>query len=179
MEDSVAQPGMEPHLSMLVWSDFSRTRTTSRLTDLMSCCPSSMSSTLPSSISVIRPCIRSFNTPIDASLARDSIENSWWKKRNRWFSKTLTVASSNNKQLKDLPLTHREHASYDAAVQLENVLLVQPVVSHVRVVDEPQLHEGGDEELVDVSRHDICFVLLTQHLVDLWGQHKQFISKRC
>lgn len=62
-------------LIMFVSSDVSRTLITSRLTDLISCCPSSMSSTLASRISVIRPCIRSFSTPIDASLARDSIEN--------------------------------------------------------------------------------------------------------
>ena len=64
------------YLRMLVWSDFSRTRTTSRLTERMSCCPSSMSSTRPSSISVMRPCIRSFSTPMDASRARLSMENS-------------------------------------------------------------------------------------------------------
>lgn len=64
---------------MLVWSDFSRTLITSRLTDRMTCCPSLISSTLPSSISVIKPCIKSFNTPIEASLARNSMEKSWQK----------------------------------------------------------------------------------------------------
>lgn len=48
-------------------------------------------------------------------------------------------------------LTHRQHVSYDAAVQLDDVFLVQPVISHVCAVDEPQLHEGSDEELIDVS----------------------------
>lgn len=64
--------------------------------------------------------------------------------------------------------THRQHVPDDAAVQFDDVLLVQPVVGHVRAVDEPQLHEGGDEELVDVSRHHLGFVLLSQNLVNLW-----------
>ena len=83
-QEVAAQPALaapperraHPHLSMLVLSDFSRTRMTSRLTDLMTCWPSLMSSTRPSSISVIRPCIRSFSTPMEASLARDSMEKS-------------------------------------------------------------------------------------------------------
>ena len=66
-------------------------------------------------------------------------------------------------------LTHRQHVSYDAAVQFDDVPLVQPLVGQVCAVDEPQLHEGGDEELVDVSRHDLGFVLLSQHLVNLRG----------
>lgn len=65
--------------------------------------------------------------------------------------------------------THRQHVAYDAAVQLDDVLLVQPVVGHVCDVDEPELHEGGDEELVDVARHDLGLVLLPQHLIDLEG----------
>ena len=63
--------------------------------------------------------------------------------------------------------THRQHVADDAAVQLEDVLLVQALVRHVRVVGEPQLHEGGDEELVDVARHHLRLVLLPQHLVYL------------
>lgn len=63
--------------------------------------------------------------------------------------------------------THRQHVPYDAAVQFDDVLLVQSVIGHVCAEDEPQLHEGGDEELIDVSRHDLGFVLLPQDLVDL------------
>lgn len=48
-------------------------------------------------------------------------------------------------------VTHRQHVSYDAAVQFDDVFLVQPVISHVCAVDKPQLHEGGNEELIDVS----------------------------
>lgn len=68
--------------------------------------------------------------------------------------------------------THREHVSNDAAVELENVPLVQPVIGHVCVVDKTQLHEGSDEELVDVTGHGLCLVLLTQHLINL-GRHRQ------
>lgn len=48
-------------------------------------------------------------------------------------------------------VTHRQHVSYDAAVQFDDVLFVQSVISHVCAVDEPQLHEGSNEELIDVS----------------------------
>lgn len=65
------------YLKMLVWSDFSRTFTTKRLTDRMTCSPSSRSSTRESNINVIRPCIRSFSTPVEASRARLSIWNSY------------------------------------------------------------------------------------------------------
>lgn len=64
-------------------------------------------------------------------------------------------------------MTHRQHVSYDAAVQLDDVPFVHAVVSHVCAVDEPQLHDGSNEKLIDVSRHDFCFVLLPQHLVNL------------
>lgn len=66
-------------------------------------------------------------------------------------------------------VTHRTHVSYDAAVQLDDVSLVQPVISHVCAAGEPQLHEDGDEELIDVSRHDFCFVPFLKHLVNLRG----------
>lgn len=69
------------YLKMLVWSDFSRTFTTKRLTDRMTCSPSSRSSTRESSINVIRPCIRSLSTPVDASRARLSIWNSYRLKK--------------------------------------------------------------------------------------------------
>ena len=65
------------YLRMLVWSDFSRTFTTKRFTERITCCPSSRSSIRESSIKVMRPCIRSFKTPVEASRARLSIWNSY------------------------------------------------------------------------------------------------------
>ncbi len=90
-----AQRSHTANLRMLVWSDFSSTRTTSRLTERMSCCPSSMSSTLESNISVIRPCIRSFRTPMEASRARFSIENSWkWTHSDSACQRKMTFVCS-------------------------------------------------------------------------------------
>lgn len=65
-------------------------------------------------------------------------------------------------------ITHRQQIPNDAAVQFDDVSLVHAIVSQVPAVDEPQLHDGGDEQLVDVTRHDVRFVLLSQNLVDLW-----------
>jgi hypothetical protein len=68
---------IQMYLRMLVWSDFSRTFTTKRFTERITCCPSSRSSIRESSIKVMRPCIKSFSTPVEASRARLSIWNSY------------------------------------------------------------------------------------------------------
>lgn len=78
---------------------------------------------------------------------------------------TLDVPHSSTPQPSDrLRLhvwTHRQQASHDAAVQFNHVFLVHTVVSQMCAVDEPQLHDGGDEQLIDVSRHGVRFVLLS------------------
>lgn len=63
--------------------------------------------------------------------------------------------------------THRQHVPYDTTIEFHDVLLVHVLVGHVGAVDEPQLHEGGDEELVDVTRHHLSLVVLPQDLIDL------------
>ncbi len=73
-----------------------------------------------------------------------------------------------------LAVTHRQHVSYNAAIEFDDVLLVQSVISHVCAVDKPQLHEGSNKKLIDVSRHDFCFVLLSQHLINLQKQNIDF-----
>lgn len=70
-------------------------------------------------------------------------------------------------ELVTLLVSHREHVADDAAVQLEDVLLIQPIISHVCVVDEAELHESGDQELVYVAGHGFRFVFLPQHLINL------------